>query len=83
MKKIFVGNLAWAVSEDLLNSTFSKFGEIEDLRIILDRETGKSKGFGFITFKDKESVQKAIDQMDNTDLMGRNLRISEAKERRR
>ncbi|MBD3253231.1 RNA-binding protein [Candidatus Pacearchaeota archaeon] len=77
--KIFVGNLSFEVSKEDLEKHFSEFGEIEETRLITDRFSGKSKGFGFITFKEKESADKAIQETNNKEFHGRELKVSIAK----
>jgi len=78
MKKLYVGNIPWNCSEDDLKELFTQFGEVSFVRIITDRETGRSRGFGFV---EMENGDKAISELDNTDFMSRALRVSEAKER--
>ncbi len=79
--KLYVGNLSWNIDEETLRKAFEQFGEIEDVRIITDRETGRSRGYGFITFTDDGEGQTAIDQMDGTELNGRAVKVNVAKER--
>lgn len=78
-KKIFVGNLPWSVGYDKLKKLFAPFGEIEDAVVIADRHSGRSKGFGFVTFKEEESMKKAISEMNGKEIEGRELQINEAK----
>ena len=79
--KIFVGSLSWGTDDDGLRQAFERFGEIEYVRVITDRETGRSRGFGFVTFTNREDALVAISEMDNTELDGRTIRVNEAKER--
>ena len=79
-KKLFVGSLAWATDSSGLQTAFSRFGEIEEAIVISDRETGRSRGFGFVTFVDDSSVQTAISEMNGADLDGRPIVVNEAKE---
>lgn len=79
--KIFVGNLSWNTTEDSLRDAFGHYGEIEFARVVTDRETGRSRGFGFVTYTNPEAAQNAISEMDNVELDGRNLRVSQARER--
>jgi len=79
--KVFVGNLSWGTDEDGLRQAFQNYGELEDVRIITDRETGRSRGFGFITFAKTEDGERAIAELDNTELDGRSIRVNEARER--
>ena len=78
-KKLFVGGLAWATTDDGLREAFDPFGEIEEAKVITDRDTGRSRGFGFVTFSDNEAADKAIADMDGKDLDGRTIRVNEAK----
>jgi RNA recognition motif-containing protein len=74
-KKLFVGGLAWATSEETLRSAFEPFGDIEDCVVVMDRETGRSRGFGFVTYKEQESAERAKSEMDGQILDGRALRV--------
>lgn len=74
--KIYVGNLSYSTDENQLGQEFSRFGEIVDLYLAMDRETGQPKGFAFITFKTPEDAQKAVDNMDQHNLDGRQLRVN-------
>ena len=78
---IYVGNIAYELSEDELREAFSSYGEVESARIITDRFTGRSKGFGFVEMADDEQAQKAIDEMNGRELSGRALRVNEARPR--
>lgn len=82
-KKLFIGGLSWNTSESRLRETFERFGDLDDIRIITDRDTGRSRGFGFVTFAEEESAQKAIAEMDGTNLDGRNIKVNEAEEKAR
>lgn len=73
--KIYVGNLAYSTSDQDLKDLFSKFGEIEDVRIITDRESGRSKGFGFVTFTSAQSAQDSL-AADGTEFQGRKIRVN-------
>jgi RNA recognition motif-containing protein len=79
-KNIYVGNLAWAVSDDELRSMFEQFGEVTSARVIEDRETGRSRGFGFVEMDD-EGAQQAIQALNGADSHGRNLKVNEAQPR--
>ena len=81
--KVFVGGLSWNTDDEGLRQAFSKFGNIDDARVITDRDTGRSRGFGFVTFTDTDGVQKAISEMDGTELDGRNIKVNEAEDRPR
>jgi cold-inducible RNA-binding protein len=79
-KKLFVGSLAWATDSSSLQAAFERFGEIEEATVISDRETGRSRGFGFVTFTEEGPTQQAISEMNGTDLDGRPIVVNEAKE---
>ena len=79
-KKLFVGSLAWATDSSGLRAAFERFGDIEEAQVISDRETGRSRGFGFVTFTEEGPVQQAISEMNGTDLDGRPIVVNEAKE---
>ncbi|MBF0207491.1 MAG: RNA-binding protein [Oligoflexia bacterium] len=79
MTKIYVGNLAWSTTEEDLSELFSKFGAVENAKIVKDRETGRSKGFGFVDMSSSEEMEKAISGLDGTDFKERAIKVSEAK----
>jgi RNA recognition motif-containing protein len=81
---IFVGNLAWGVDDVALQEAFEAHGEVERAKVIHDRETGRSRGFGFVEMPNQEEAQAALEAMEGKDLMGREIRCneSEARERR-
>lgn len=76
-KKLYVGNLAWAARKDDLYQLFSQYGEVLDAFIPLDRETGRSRGFGFVTMN-PEQADAAVRELDGADFQGRPLRVNEA-----
>ncbi|WP_445323452.1 RNA recognition motif domain-containing protein [Pseudomonas sp. RL_35y_Pfl2_P42] len=76
--KIFIGGLSFNTTDDSLRSVFINYGVVEDAIIIRDRETGRSRGFGFVTFLDDVSAQSAIDNLDGRDFEGRNIKVSRA-----
>ncbi|MEX0322053.1 MAG: RNA recognition motif domain-containing protein [Puniceicoccaceae bacterium] len=78
---IYVGNLAYEVRDDELNEAFAQFGEIESARVIMDRETGRSRGFGFVKMPNREEGQRAIEELNDSDFQGRPMRVREAEER--
>ena len=80
--KLFVGGLSWNTTDDGLRSGFERFGTVTDAKVIQDRETGKSRGFGFVTFESPEIAQSACDEMNGKDLDGRTIRVSVAEDRR-
>ena len=78
-KKLYVGNLPFSVDLDALKKLFSEFGDIEDAVILSDKYTGRSRGFGFVTFADDAVGEKAISEMNEKDIEGRKLTVNEAK----
>ena len=78
--KLYVGNFPFSVDEAQLRELFSDYGEISELAMITDRETGRSKGFAFITFATQQAAEKAL-ELDGKDLGGRKLRVNIAQER--
>jgi RNA recognition motif-containing protein len=78
-KKLYVGNLPFSATEEGLSSTFAQFGTIESVRIITDRDTGRSKGFGFVEMSTDEEAQNAINSLNGRDYEGRQMNVSEAK----
>jgi RNA recognition motif-containing protein len=82
-KTVFVGNLSYSTSTEGLCNAFQGFGEILEGKVVTDRATGRSRGFGFVTFKESESADRAIREMDGKELDGRPIRVREAIERQR
>jgi len=80
-KKLFVGGLSWNTTDDGLRQAFERFGQIAEAKVITDRETGRSRGFGFVTYDQDESAQQAINEMNGTQLEGRRIQVNEAQER--
>ena len=78
---IYVGTIAWGVSEDELEDLFAQYGEVNSARIITDRESGRSKGFGFVEMATADSANAAIEALNGNDFGGRDLRVNQAKER--
>lgn len=78
---IYVGNLSYGTTDDDLRDLFEAFGEVQFVKIIKDRDTGRSKGFGFVEMADDEAGQKAIDDLNEKEVDGRNLRVNLAKPR--
>ena len=79
--KLYVGNLAFSMTEDDLLDAFTEFGEVSSVTIIMDRKTNRSKGFGFVEMSDDSEAQEAIDALDGTDIKGRNVKVNEARPR--
>ena len=77
--KIYVGNLSFNLQEDNLSGEFEKFGTVSSCKIITDRDSGRSKGFGFVEMSSAQEAQDAISSLDGKDLDGRNLKVNEAK----
>jgi cold-inducible RNA-binding protein len=82
-KKLFVGGLSWGTNDDTLKDAFVSFGEISEAKVITDRETGRSRGFGFVTFDEGDAADTAAQEMDGAELDGRVLRVNEAQDRGR
>lgn len=79
-KKIYVGNIPFSATEDELRDLFGEHGEVESVKLISDRNTGRFRGFGFVEMGDDDAI-KAIEALDGKDMGGRNLRVNEARER--
>ena len=75
---IYVGNLPWSCNDDDLRDMFQGFGEVEGARVILDRETGRSRGFGFVQMPNNEEANQAIQSLNGQDYNGRPLRVNES-----
>jgi RNA recognition motif-containing protein len=80
---IFVGSLPFKLSDSELRELFEKYGEVSSAKIINDRETGRSKGFGFVEMPDDEQAQKAIEELNGSDLKGRSIVVNQSEERKR
>ena len=81
MGKLFVGGLAWATRDEGLRAHFEQCGEVTDAKVIMERDTGRSRGFGFVTFADDESASQAVNTLNGSDLDGRSIRVDKATER--
>ena len=79
--RLFVGNLSFKVTEDDLSAVFSDYGEVMEVRIINDRETGRPRGFGFVTMASKEEADKAIEGLNKQEIEGRALTVNIARPR--
>ena len=81
MANLFIGSLAYATTDDSLKAFFETVGPVKSARVITDRESGRSKGFGFVEFEDEANNQKAIDELNGKELDGRAIAVSEARPR--
>ncbi|MBT6659355.1 MAG: RNA-binding protein [Verrucomicrobia bacterium] len=79
--KIFVGGLNWDATDDDLRETFGECGAITDAVVVNDRDTGRSRGFGFVTYSSDEEAKAAVEKFDGQDFMGRKLTVNEARQR--
>lgn len=78
-KKLFVGNLPYTADDGALQALFSTHGNVESARVIVDRETGRSKGFGFVEMGSDDEALKAVEALDGADMQGRAIRVAEAR----
>lgn len=83
MNKVFVGGLSWNTNDHVLESHFSQIGDVTECRVITDRETGRSRGFGFVTFAMEADASSAVERFDGTELDGRNIRVNIAEDKQR
>ena len=79
--RLFVGGLSWGTDDQSLRDAFAQFGAVDDAKVITDRDTGRSRGFGFVTFVEESDAKNAIGQMNGAELDGRTLTVNEARER--
>lgn len=77
--KLFVGSLPFATTSDQLRDVFSKAGKVADANVVMDKMTGRSRGFGFVEMETEEDAKKAIDQLNGTEVEGRKIFVSEAR----
>jgi RNA recognition motif-containing protein len=82
-KKLYVGNLPYTVDDSQLQEEFSKFGAVSSARVVTDRETGRSKGFGFVEMESDSEADTAIEKLNGQPMGGRNLNVSEARPQER
>ena len=82
-KRLYVGNLPFSITEDELRDVFESHGVLTSVRVITDRETGRSRGFGFVEYEQSSAAEDAIRALDGTEMGGRSLRVNEAQERER
>jgi cold-inducible RNA-binding protein len=78
---IYVGNFSFETSEDDIRGYFEKYGNVESVRVISDRNTGRSKGFGFVEMENKDDALKAIKELDKTEKNGRTITVNESRPR--
>ena len=79
---IYIGNLSYQTSEDDLRQIFEEYGEVSSVKIIMDRETGRSKGFAFVEMTESGDAKEAIENLHEAEFKGRNMRVNEAEERK-
>jgi len=77
--QIYVGNISYSMTDESLRKLFEEFGEVVSARVVKDRETDRSRGFAFVEMADPTAAQNAINQLDGSDVMGRNLKVNEAR----
>ncbi|VAY86231.1 RNA-binding protein [hydrothermal vent metagenome] len=77
--QIYVGNMSYQMTEESLSAVFAEYGKVDSTKIITDRETGRAKGFGFITMSNDDEAKVAIESLNGKDIEGRTLRVNEAK----
>lgn len=82
-KKLFVGGLSWNTTDSELQQAFEACGAVTEAKVITDRETGRSRGFGFVTYQDEGSVGRAIEELNGSTLDGRTIRVDQANDRPR
>ncbi len=82
-KKLFIGSLSWNTDDQGLRNAFEPFGEITEAKVITDRDSGRSRGFGFVTFAEDDAADKAIAAMNDTELDGRTIKVNVAQDKRR
>ena len=80
-KKLYVGNLSYQTTDQELETMFAQAGEVTDAVVIMDRDSGRSKGFGFVEMADEASAQAAVDRFNGTEFGGRTIKVAEAKPR--
>lgn len=81
--KLFVGGLSWGTDDQSLREAFTEFGDVIEARVILDRDSGRSRGFGFVSFSSGEEAASALSAMDGKEIQGRSVRVNYAAERSR
>ena len=82
-KKLYVGNLSYSMNDQSLQDLFTEFGTVESSKVITDRDTGRSKGFGFVEMSTDEEAQSAISELNEKEIEGRRMKVNEAKPQER
>ncbi|MBZ0270863.1 RNA-binding protein [bacterium] len=82
-KKLFVGSLSWNTTDEGLLDAFSQYGEVTEAKVITDRDSGRSRGFGFVTFAESDSADAAISALDGKELDGRTIKVNVAQDKPR
>jgi RNA recognition motif-containing protein len=80
-KKLYVGNIPFTTTEDELRTVFQRHGSVDSVNVIMDRETGRARGFAFVEMSEPSAAEDAIRALDGTELGGRNLRVNEAQDK--
>ena len=80
-KKLFVGSLSWNTTSDELRNAFAACGEVTEVKVVMNRDTGRSRGFGFVTYESEDGAARAIETLDGSTLDGRSIRVDRANER--
>lgn len=80
-KKLFIGSLAWGTTDDTLQAHFAQCGTVASAKVVTDRESGRSRGFGFVEFDDDKEADAAVEKLNNSELDGRTITVSEARPR--
>jgi heterogeneous nuclear ribonucleoprotein A1/A3 len=81
--KLFIGGLSWDTDDSGLRAAFQPFGDIKEARVVTDRDTGRSRGFGFVTYSSRDEASSALEAMNGATLDGRTLRVDEAQDKNR
>ena len=82
-KKLFIGGLSWDTNDDGLSQAFGRFGDVEEAKVVTDRESGRSRGFGFVTFTEDSAADQALSEMNGAQLDGRDLKVDVAQDKPR
>ena len=79
--KLFVGGLSWNTTSEALEQAFASCGDVVEAKVVTDRDSGRSRGFGFVTFQDDQAAARAIEELDGSALDGRTIRVDRANDR--